>query len=220
MPLTIYGVARSRTARILWTAFELDLPFEHVPVIQARRLSDPTAPDAPLNTRSAAFLAINPAGQVPAVDLDGEILTESLAVPFVLARRSGGPLAPSDASEEARMLNWTLWAATQIEPHSVVIILHGVDFPPEQRDPALYAAAVAALRPRLAELDAALVKAGGWLVGGRFTIADLIVAETLRYAQSETALFAAAPAVAGWLERCQSRPAYLRMKAMRAAEPA
>lgn len=220
MTLTIYGVARSRAARVLWAALELDLAFRHVPVIQARRLADPTAPDAPLNTRSKAFLDINPAGQIPAVELDGEILTESLAVPYVLARRAGGPLSPADAAEEARMLNWILWAATEVEPHAVVIIMHGMDLPEDKRDAKLYAAAVKALRPRLAVLNDALGRSGGWLVGDRFTIADLLVAEALRYAQPEAPLFQAAPAVSDWIARCQSRPAYLKMQAMRAAEPA
>lgn len=220
MTLTIYGVARSRAARVLWAALELDLAFEHVPVIQARLLADPDASDAPLNTRSKSFLAINPAGHIPAVDIDGEILTESLAVPFVLARRAGGPLAPADAAEEARMLNWILWAATEVEPHAVVIIIHGVDLAEDKRDAKLYASAVKALKPRLAVLDGALARSGGWLVGGRFTIADLIVAETLRYAQPEASLFESVPAVADWLARCQSRPAHQRMQAMRAAEPA
>lgn len=220
MTLTIYGVARSRAARLFWAAFELGLSFEHVPVIQARRLADPAAPGAPFNTRSPEFLAINPAGQIPAVELDGEILTESLAVPYILARRTGGPLAPIDTGEEARMLNWILWAATQIEPHAVVVILHGVDLPEDQRDAGLYAAAVGSLQPRFSELNTALARAGGWLVGGRFTIADLIVAEALRYAQPEPSLFVAVPAVVDWIQRCQSRPAHLRMQAMRAAEPA
>lgn len=219
MTLTIYGVARSRAARVMWACLELGVPFEHVPVIQARRLADPNAADAPLNTRSPDYLAINPAGQIPAVDDDGLILTESLAIPYVLSRKHGGPLAPATLQEEGQMLNWILWAATQCEDHGVTIILHLLDYPADKRDLTAVARAIAALRPRLAQLDAALQAGGGHLVGGRFTVADLTVAEVLRYAQPAKELFEPVPAVAAWLMACQSRPAFKAMQALRAAEP-
>ncbi len=61
--LKIYGVYRSRATRNLWMAGEIGLDFEHVPVIQAYRLPDPFAPDAPLNTRTPSFMAVNPMGR-------------------------------------------------------------------------------------------------------------------------------------------------------------
>ncbi len=56
--LTIYGVYRSRASRNYWMAGELGLTFRSVPVVQARRVADPLAADAPLNTKSPGFLAI------------------------------------------------------------------------------------------------------------------------------------------------------------------
>ena len=50
--LTIYGVYRSRATRPLWLIEELGLPFKLVPVIQAYRLADSSAPGAPLNSGS------------------------------------------------------------------------------------------------------------------------------------------------------------------------
>lgn len=63
--LTIYGVYRSPASRNIWLASEMGLKVRHVPVVHAYRMADPHAPDAPLNTRSPAFLAINPNGHVP-----------------------------------------------------------------------------------------------------------------------------------------------------------
>lgn len=220
MTLTLYGVARSRAARVMWTCLELDVPYEHVPVIQARRLADPMAPDAPMNTRTPAYLAINPAGQIPAAVLDGVVLTESLAICLALARKHGGPLAPKDLAEEALTLNWMLWAATQCEAPAVVIVLNVADAGDGSGDRAAVAAAKMALRPRLEQLDAALAASGGWLVGGRFTIADLIVAEVTRYAQPAPDLFEGLPALQAWLGACQGRPAFQAMWALRMAEPA
>ena len=58
------------------------------------------------------------------------------------------------------------------------------------RDAALHDAGVTALKPKFAVLDKALQTGGGFLVGGRFTVADLNVAEIIRYAQAAPALFA------------------------------
>src|SRR5580704_6753950 len=80
MTLKIYGVLRSRASRNVWLAKELGLAFEHVTVIQAYRLADPAASGAPLNTASAEFRAVNPDGLIPAIDDDGLVLHESLAI--------------------------------------------------------------------------------------------------------------------------------------------
>jgi len=79
-------------------------------------------------------------------------------------------------------------------------------------------AAIAALRGPFAVLDQALEK--HFLVGGRFTVADINVAEIVRYAQRAPDLFAAAPRVKAWLAACQSRPAFKKMWEAREKEPA
>jgi glutathione S-transferase len=211
--LTIYGVYHSRASRIIWLANELGLPFTHVPVIQTGRLADPDAPDALMHTKSAAFARINPSAKIPSIDDEGLVLHESLAINLYLARKHGGPLAPTDLAEDALMTMWTLWAATEVEPYSLEVLLHN------DSDPARAAAAVAALRAPFAVLDAHL-KASGYLVGGRFTVADVNVAEVIRYAMTATALFDAMPTVKAWLAACHARPAFIDMFTKRLAETA
>lgn len=58
------------------------------------------------------------------------------------------------------------------------------------------------------------------MVGGRFTVADINVAEIVRYAQGHEALFENRPALKAWLETCQARPAFKAMWEKRLAEPA
>lgn len=217
--LTIYGVYRSRASRNIWLANEIGLAFRHVPVIQSYRLPDPAAADAPLNTASPAFLAVNPNGLIPSIDDDGLVLHESLAINLYLARKYGGALGPADHAEDGQMGMWSLWSATGIEPHSIKILYHRVGYPPDQRDPAVAQAAIDALRPPFAVLNAALA-ATGWLVGGRFTVADVNVAENIRYAMPAPELFEAAPNVRAWLTACHDRPAFRAMAAEREKEPA
>lgn len=217
--LTIYGVYRSRASRNLWLAHEIGLPFRHVPVIQAYRLADPAAADAPLNTQSPAFRAINPNGHIPSVEEDGLVLHESLAINLYLAKRHGGTLGPADLAEDGQMTMWALWAATELEGNALTVMYNRAGKPPAERNEALAQGAVAALRAPFAVLDAAL-RDTGFLVGGRFTVADLNTAEVVRYAMAAPELFQDAPAVRGWLEACHARPAFKTMMAEREREPA
>jgi glutathione S-transferase len=59
-----------------------------------------------------------------------------------------------------------------------------------------------------------------WLIGNRFTVADINTAECLRYAQGHTALIAEFPQVKRWIEAAQARPAFQKLWAARLAEPA
>ena len=74
------------------------------------------------------------------------------------------------------------------------------------------------LRRPLARLQAHL-STHSHLVGDRFTVADLNLAECLRYAQGHPTLLGEFPAVKAWLEKCQSREAFKKMWAARTAEP-
>lgn len=218
--LTIYGVYRSRASRNIWLAHELGLPFTHVPVIQHYRLADPAAPEAPLNTRSPEFLKVNPNGHIPSIDDDGLVLHESLAINLYLAKKHGGPLAPATVAEDGEMGMWALWAATEVEPHALMIIYHRLGGAPGGvKDPAIADAAVATLKGPIAVLDRALATTG-FLVGGRFTVADINAAEIVRYAQPAPELFEAAPHVKAWLAACQARPAFTKMWEARERETA
>jgi glutathione S-transferase len=216
--LKIYGVYRSRASRIYWMARELGIAFESVPVIQARRLENPEAADARLNTRSAEFLKINPNGHIPAVDDDGLVLWESIAINLYLARKHRGPLAAQSLEEEGLIENWSFWAVNEIEQEAVKIVLtHDNDLQetPGGRD--VLSVSTRLLKRPFQILDAHLATQD-YLVGNRFTVADLNAAEIVRYAMSETALTGPNPHVVAWYERCHARPAFQDMWKARAME--
>ena len=214
--LTIYGVYRSRASRNYWLAGELGIPFKAEPVIQAYRLKDPNAADAPPHTRTAAFLKVNPNGHIPSMDDDGMKLHESLAINLYLAKKHGGSLAPANLAEDGQMTMWSLWAANELEVNALKAMTNRTG---KLRDPKLAQEAIDALRAPFAVLDQALA-ATGFLVGGRFTVADINVAEVVRYAMAAPELFEAAPRVKTWLEACHARPAFKAMMATREQEPA
>lgn len=218
--LTIYGVYRSRASRVYWMAEELGLEFESVRVIQARRLANPLAADASVNTLSPDFLAINPMALIPSIKDGDLVMHESLAITLYLARKHGGPLSGQTVEEDGLMTMWTIWAATEVEPHTVRIVYVYDDEKQNSDDgKATISVAVRSLKKPFATLEKHLAT-NDYIVGNRFTAADLNIAEVLRYAQTEQALFDAHPNISAWIKRCQSRPAYIAMQATRSEEPA
>lgn len=218
--LTIYGVYRSRASRPLWLLGETGTPFRHERVIQAYRLPDPAAAGAPLNTASPAFLAVNPMGQIPAMVDGGLVLTESMAICLHIARKHGGALGPQGEAGLAQMENWAFFAATSIEGPALDILFAQAEGRDQTAEgAALIAERAAQLGRPLKRLETHLAE-NDWLVGDRFTVADIMVAECLRYAQGHKALMAAHPKTTAWLARCHARPAFKAMWEARLAEPA
>ncbi|WP_163451819.1 glutathione S-transferase family protein, partial [Escherichia coli] len=92
---------------------------------------------------------------------------------------------------------------SDVEPHAIQVLYHRVGKPLAERDPAIAQAAVEALSAPFAALNAELGKRG-FVVGDRFTVADLNVAEVVRYAMPAPELFEAAPHVRSWLSACHA----------------
>ena len=207
--LKIYGTARSRTARVLWMAKELGLAFEHVPLMMG---------DAAL--KQPPFLKINLAGRVPAIDDDGFVMAESLAINLYLARKYGDrakpSLAPASLEEEAKIWQWSSWAMTDLEGPLNLVHLHRNFLPPEKRDPKIAEAAEAHVQRPLAMLNAILADSA-YLLGERFTVADINVASVLSASRLSAISMAPFPRVADWAKRCQGRPAAVAVQAMREA---
>lgn len=216
--LKIYGVYKSRATRILWLMEELGAPFELVPVLQAYKLDDPMAEGVRLNTRSPEFLKINPMGSIPTIDDEGLVLNESLAQTIHVAKKFGGPLAPKGPVEEALTLQWTLFAATSIETEALKISLANNEGRLATEAGQAEAKAVARILARPFGVLEKHFASNDYAVGGRFTVADINLAEIVRYAQAYQPLFDAHPKTAAWLARVQARPGFKAMWEKRLAE--
>jgi glutathione S-transferase len=204
MTLKIYGIAASRALRNLWCAEELGLPYEHVKI----SFDDPAL-------KQPAFLALNPNGAIPVIDDDGVVVFESLAINLYLAERYGaGSLGPSGFAEEAQILQWTFWAATEIESQTRIWFQHTVYLPEAERRPEAIAGALKAIDGKLAIAEKVFAERD-WLVGGRFTVADLNLAAVLTRLKELGG--DAYPKLSAWHARCLARPAAQRAFAMRAA---
>jgi glutathione S-transferase len=196
MAITLYGDLRSRAHRVAWALKELGLEYRHVPT----HFLDGS-------TQAPPFKRINPNGRVPAL-VDGELaLFESLAINLYLARRYGaGRLGPADIEEDALCTQWSLWVANEIEGPLLFASANQVLFPPEGRDAAEVALAMEKLARPFGVLDDVLQRRH-WLVGSRFTVADLNVASVMSLIRIAKLDVRAWPALDGWLTRGLERPA-------------
>lgn len=204
--LKVYGTPGSRAARTLWVCRELGLQYEHIPTHFADG-----------GTQSPEFLAINPAGRVPAIDDDGFRLAESMAINIYLAKKHGSELAPKSLEDEARMLQWTFWAMTEVEKPLLTVLMQRLELPPgseiekyfrerSPKDPAAEQAALKTLEHPMSVLNGHLANRD-YLLGSSFTLADLNVASVLSFGAAAKYDFSRYPNVQQWLGRCMSRPA-------------
>jgi glutathione S-transferase len=69
-------------------------------------------------TRTEAYRQLNPKGKVPVLVIDGEPLTENLAIQIWIARRfPGARLLPVDPEQEIKAISLMAWCASGIHPH-------------------------------------------------------------------------------------------------------
>jgi glutathione S-transferase len=197
--LKIYGFARvnkmargnTRDLRILWAAEEMGLEYEIVGIDHPNHDLD-----------SASYRALNPFGQIPTIDDDGVVVTESGAILLYLARKTG-KLLPRDLAGEAQVLRWTVAALNTIEVPVLslwfVNISGGKGSKPSE---ALHAWA----DMRLKQLD-------GWLANRQFvatddfTVADILMTHVLS-AGTDQGLLQPYANILAYRARCTERPAW------------
>ena len=199
MTITLYGSDKSRTRRVFWTLEELGLDYVH----------DPIGYDDP-KLKTPDYLRLNPMGAIPILADGTVVLSESLAINLYLCKTygSGGdaPLYPADPAVEAQAWRWSLWVQGHVEPWI-------------QKDvrtrflKTLAGAELAALTAvELGKLDGVL-KDRTWLLGERFSVADLNVAGVLSPSRTTQMDLTPHPHVAAWIERCYARPAAQKVRA-------
>jgi glutathione S-transferase len=204
--ITIYGKAASRTSRNLWALEEMKVPYKHVPHDYRTGV-----------TRTPEYLALNPAAKIPALTDGDVVMTESLAMNLYLAQTYGaGTLWPADATGRAKCLQWTLWAATELEPPAVGRLIEFTFKTEADRDMRNVEALATRTRPVLEVLNIALQRAP-YLAGASFTIADLNVAAVADYLVRTNFDLSPWPDAAKWLTGCLARPANQKVNAMKVA---
>ncbi len=200
--LEVYGFSRvnqfahgnTRDLRVLWALEEMGLPYEVVGMDHPRH-----------DLESDAYRAKNVFGQIPAIDDDGVVVTESGAIVLYLARKSG-KLMPRDLAGEAQVLRWSFAALSTVE---VPILTSWFAGRFDGKGSKTGAALESWARMRLEQLD-------GWLASRTFiatddfTVADILMAHVLSARSTDEALVEPYAHVRAYRARCMDRPAWKR----------
>ncbi len=152
-------------------------------------------------SRTAEFLKLNPAGQVPTVVFDdGCALAQSNAIIRYLARDS--ELIAGDPFTAAKMDEWLFWEQYSHEPHIAVCRFQMVYLGKSAGglDPEKVTRGYAAL----ARMDTQLA-ATGFLAGEPFSLADVALLAYTRVAHEGGFDLAGYPAVRRWIGACEGR---------------
>ena len=177
-----------RDLRLRWACEEAGLPY--------------TVRTVPFEDRETNHLAQQPFGQVPFLQ-DGSLeLFESGAGLLHLARKSE-LLMPRDAAGEAETLQWTIAALNSIEMVSVPWWFLGLSI--KENNPL-----EGWLGQRLGHMERVLGERE-WLAAGRFTVADLLMADVLRIAAVRR--LGNRPATEAYVSRITARAAFKKAHA-------
>lgn len=153
--------------------------------------------------KSPDFLALNPFGQIPVLDDDGVIVSDSTAILIYLAKKAGRDWLPEDARGAAETQRWLSVASGEIAygPAAArLITVFGAKFSPEE----VIARAHVALGRLEAHLDGRQ-----WLVGERPTVADVAIYSYVARAPEGNVDLSAYPNVNALLARVEALPGFV-----------
>ncbi len=159
-------------------------------------------------SRTPAYLAKNPAGKIPALELDdGTVLGESGAILWYLAE--GSPYLPDEKLARAQVLRWICFEQNAHETsvaESRFILMH-----PELsagRTGDILAEKQKRGNAALKSMDDHLKK-NDFFAAGRYTIADMALYGYTSVADQGGFELSAYPAVQAWLKRVEAQPGYV-----------
>jgi glutathione S-transferase len=167
--ITVFGYPQTRSRRITWMLEELEQDYEF-------RLVDFNKGDS----KSAEFLAINPAGKVPAMQ-DGElVLTESAAiVTYIGDKFPQKRLVPGTGTAERGLYDqWSYFALTELEQPLWTMGKHRFAIPKEYRVPEIMKTAEWEFQQALSLLEKGLGN-NEYILGSEFSAADILICHTL-----------------------------------------
>lgn len=198
--MKLYWAPHTRSLRALWALEESGLSYtRHLIDIRAGAQNDP------------AFKAINPMGKVPALEDGAARLAESAAIcAYVAEKAAPGLLAPPvGAPERGRYLHWLFFAAGCIEA-AFAQKFAKFELPTSS--------AGWGDADRVFDVVEDAVREGPWVLGERFSAADVMLGCDMFFAVNMFKLIAGRPAIDAYLARCLERPAFQRALKIDAGE--
>jgi glutathione S-transferase len=191
-----FARGRTRDLRVLWALEEMQMPYEIVGM------------DHPAHDLDAdAFHALSPFKQIPAIEDEGLVLTESAAILVYLAKKSKR-LIPIDAAGDAQVTRWCFAALTTVEGPLQSLMVH--DWTAGDGSKNAREFLVGWVNRVFSNLEHHLA-ARDFIATGEFTVADILMAHVLSAGIADKTLIASFPGLIAYRDRCLARPAWERV---------
>jgi len=201
--INLYGYLSSRSNRPHWALEEIGIEYRFYQIDFEKN-----------DNESDFYLSINPNGKVPAlVDNDNDlVLLESGAICNYLGTRfsESGLLPNFSISERALYDQWMMFVLTELEQPLWTKGKHWFVLPAEYRIPQIFKTLPHEFKKSIDMLHQHL-KERKYMIGNRFTIIDIFVAHTLRWAKNFN-FSLEHPKLEEYLEEQETRSAYARMQ--------
>lgn len=193
--ILFYTSPMSRGRMVHWMLEESGAPYRvHLVNLEKGQQRDP------------AYLAVNPMGKLPAVVYRGTVVTETAAIITWLADAyPAAGLAPRpDDPARGAYLRWMFFGASCCDS---ALIDRMLQRPAPERTGALGYGSY----DRVIETLELAIKPGPWLLGERFSAADLYISAQIGFGIMTKAL-EPRPVFADYIARCTARPAHARFQ--------
>jgi glutathione S-transferase len=198
--LKLWGHPRSiNVQKVLWALDELGLDYERE-----------DAGGSFGKVREPWYLALNPNGLVPTLEVNGTGIWESNAiVRFLFERYGKAPIHPDDALLRAKADGYTDWFSSTLWPPTRVLLVQLIRTPEQQRDPGTIEAALAQAAQAYTLLDAELTR-HDHAVSNAFTWADIPLASAAQRWFNLPIKRPVLPGLEAWYARVKERPGFKR----------
>lgn len=154
------------------------------------------------------FEAVSPFKQVPAIDDEGYLLTESGAILLYVAEKSK-KLIPSDLPRRAQVYRWLITSLNNIEPFSLPVLFADLQGEANPHLQGLRSWHVDILGRFLPKIDAVL-KEQPFIAGPEFTVADIALTCVLRELR-KTEVLKKYPQIEKYRLSCEARPSFRKV---------
>ncbi|KPQ15818.1 MAG: glutathione S-transferase [Rhodobacteraceae bacterium HLUCCO18] len=157
--------------------------------------------------RSPEFRALNPMGEVPVLDADGAILTQSGVIQAWVMDETGKLCGDGSRDTRREILRWTIFDNQKVSGMAGPLRFMMNFLPEDKRVPEVNGFLAGRLKAALQVLEAELGQRD-WLVGDALTCADISCCGYLHYDEPFTFDRADYPAIDAWLSRIAATPGW------------
>lgn len=198
MRTTLYGSPSTAALVVHWLLLELQIEHDLVLLDFDTR-----------EHKDAAYLALNPAGLVPTLVLDGQVLTEAAAIALHLADRDpeAALLPAPGTAERAEAYRWMFWCANTVQP-----AYRAWFYPQEMAGPEHMDATRQRARERLEgawqHLTEHLSTRGPYVLGESLSVVDFMLVMLMRWSRNMPTPSDTWPALKTYADRLKARPAF------------